>query len=325
MDTETTAVATIPGFAGALLPKDVTPAYVAPAEENDLADIHNRPRIVKASGKKGKFIDRDTKEERDKLEGIALAKTSSQVLFPARPEKIAQNPALAAWGPEHFKDLKWICRCPDTAKVQPRLNPELTVEQEKRCHAAGIGKSCATCPAGRWNGKNPPACNAQINLLFLDAALQEAVLLQFGNSASVAAIKTFLGAQFKRGGVQLRLYSYTIRLEMESRTVNGNEFYAAKAAVNEKMPEEALPALSELRAQQVAAMEALVEEANDSHDEEAGNGQAEASVETTPAPAANPFDPPPTATPPAASAPASGLDDLGLPMVNEADGIPCPF
>lgn len=129
------------------------------------------------------------------MEGIILALTHDQALLRAMPEEGKPNHWTAGFS------QGWLCRTNDRRPAPkgqpPRLNLELTEDEQNVLRQRGAGTACAACPLQKWDDEiNGRECQSGIRLLFLTSSNEVGVLMFGGSSAR--ALDTFIGKEMKR-------------------------------------------------------------------------------------------------------------------------------
>lgn len=260
---------------GTLLPPGLTPAALAPADEDDMQGIPDRHPIIRANAKYGTFpmAGEEARDAPKVREGLALARTDSRILFPPTPENLPRYQALklaALANKEPDKGPRWICSCTNLRTGKAQLNPQLTPEQRQAAIASQLGgatgKGCHEC----WMGRRDTAwqvddkgkfqlCKEGINLLWLDSALGEPAVFQYIAGTSVKALREFFAKYFKKGKNPLSVYTYPIRFTMVGERKNGNDYCVAQASIGPPATDEELAVYRQLRADLVTMLDATVE------------------------------------------------------------------
>lgn len=239
--------------AGNLLPEGVSPASLAPEEDDDYADIEARHKVLQGNGQVGQFLDRDDSPETakgpDEVTGVIIADVATQLLF--APNKQARG-RYEMYGLRVLNEApRYICRCTDL-RSKPELNPGLTPEQLEEAVRLGLGgatgKRCVECPMSGKMGwleleggqKVKPPCTHGRAMVWLDSQKEEPAVLRFlGESAR--NWERFVARHFKVGRRSMMPYQNVVSFRFRAQQGEDGKYYSVEPRVVERTPPEQHP------------------------------------------------------------------------------------
>lgn len=214
------------------------------------------------------------------MEGIILGLSHDQALLRAMPEQ---------GKPSHWTSQfsqGWLCRTNDRRPAPkgqaPRINPELSAEEQDTLRRRGAGVACGNCPLNQWDDTiNGRECAGGVRLLFLTMS-NEVGILMFGGS-SARALDHFIGKEMKRANRPL--FSRQIRFDrtqMEDKA-RGLRYKQATFLFTDEVPMEHWRSMLDLRQRYQQTFEQVQETVAESA-WPAAQGSSAAPAQSAPAP-----------------------------------------